>query len=237
MWLTAEYQPVTLFSLKHALATSSGGKSLLVPTPFAIKMALLDAACRTWGLEKAQAAWPGLRDLQVALRPARHAVVTNVFARILKPRRNAPAPGAPDAGPLGKTIAYREYVWASGSWQLALSVADETHAASVGALLEQVNYLGKRGGFVQLLDVPVPECDLPEGYTVLNPPEEPEAFDSRGVLQLLDDCGPKMTFAHANIYDDQRIRLGQERVLHHVVLPYRMVRSSRGYTWYERVED
>ena len=46
MWLIAEYQPVSLFSLKNSLATSSGGKSLLVPTPYAFKMALLDAACR-----------------------------------------------------------------------------------------------------------------------------------------------------------------------------------------------
>jgi hypothetical protein len=49
MWLIADYQPVTLFSLKNSLATSSGGKSLLVPTPCAFKMALLDAACRVWG--------------------------------------------------------------------------------------------------------------------------------------------------------------------------------------------
>ena len=84
--------------------------------------------------------------------------------------------------------------------------------------------------------MPVPERDLPEGFTILNPSEEPTAFDRRGLLQLLDDCSPKMTFAHANIYDDKRIRLGKERVLHHVVLPYQMVRSSRGYTWYERVE-
>jgi hypothetical protein len=80
-------------------------------------------------------------------------------------------------------------------------------------------------------------ADLPDRYTLLNPADETSAFDCRGLLQILDDCGPKMTFEHANIYDSKRIRLGQERVLHHVVLPYRMVRSSRGYTWYERVED
>ena len=67
MWLVAEYQPVGLFSLKHASATSSGGKSLLVPTPFALKMALLDGACRLWGVSEAEAIWPVLRDLPVGL--------------------------------------------------------------------------------------------------------------------------------------------------------------------------
>ena len=41
MWLIAEYEAVTLFSLKLSTATSSGGKTLLVPTPYALKMALL----------------------------------------------------------------------------------------------------------------------------------------------------------------------------------------------------
>lgn len=76
-------------------------------------------------------------------------------------------------------------------------------AAELTPLLLQVNYLGKRGGFVQ----------------------------------MLDDCGPKMTFAHADIYSGKGIKLGQERILHHVILPYRLVRSSKGYSYYERIDN
>jgi hypothetical protein len=36
---------------------------------------------------------------------------------------------------------------------------------------------------------------------------------------MLDDCGPKMTFDHANIYSGKGIKLGKERILHYVVLP------------------
>lgn len=49
MWVSAEYEATALFTLKPALATSSGGKTLLVPTPYSIKMALLDVACRLEG--------------------------------------------------------------------------------------------------------------------------------------------------------------------------------------------
>jgi len=50
MWMIARYLPVAPFSLKPAAATSSGGKTLLVITPYAIKMALLDVAIRIMGI-------------------------------------------------------------------------------------------------------------------------------------------------------------------------------------------
>jgi len=234
MWLIAEYRPVGLFSLKNALATSSGGKSLLVPTPFALKMALLDAACRLWGVEKARAFWPALRDLPVALRLPERAVVTNLFAKILKPRRSQARPGTPDAGPLGKTIAFREYVWAGGDLGVALGLGEDRALLEITDLLVQINYLGKRGGFVQLLCPPKAADELTEAFVHLNPSSVQATFDGQGLIQVLDDCGPRMTFEHADIYSGKNIRVGKERLLHHVVLPYRPVQSSKGYTLYER---
>jgi len=236
MWLVADYQPVGFFSLKNSLATSSGAKSLLLPTPYALKMALLDAACRRWGVTQAEAFWPTLRDLPVAMRPPKRAVVTNLFAKILKPRRSKARPGSSDAGPLGKTIAFREYVWLGGNLGIALQLANN-HWPQVIELLLQINYLGKRGSFVQLLAPPRQLTSMPGGFVHLNPPDTPSTFSSQGLLQMLDDCGPQMTFDHANIYSQARIRLGKERVLHHVVLPYRLIRSSKGYTLYERLDD
>ena len=43
MWLAVSYQPTSLFSLKLSSATNSAGKSLPVPSPYAVKMALLNA--------------------------------------------------------------------------------------------------------------------------------------------------------------------------------------------------
>src|ERR1700722_18200764 len=45
-WLVAAYSPVTMFSLRMTHATSKGGKTLVVPTPYAVKMALLDVCFR-----------------------------------------------------------------------------------------------------------------------------------------------------------------------------------------------
>jgi hypothetical protein len=57
-----------------------------------------------------------------------------------------------------------------------------------------------------------------------------------GILQVMDDFGSSMTFDHANVYSDRGIKLGKERVLHHVIFPYRLASSSRGYTLYEHFE-
>src|SRR4029078_10890855 len=67
MWTIAYYEPTGLFSLRPALSTASGAQRLLVPTPFAIKMALLDVAIHLYGVEQGAARWPDMRDLAVAL--------------------------------------------------------------------------------------------------------------------------------------------------------------------------
>ena len=239
MWLTASYIPTTFFSLKPASSTSTGGKSLVCPTPFAIKMALLDAAIRTGGVSTGEVLFPAIRGLRIALKPPSLAVVNNTFIKILKPPKGKPTVD-PDLNltiPLINTIAFREQVNFQGAMQFAFQGMAEDE---MEPLLLQINYFGKRGGFFQLQSAPEtndwPDEELAQnGYTLLTEPTTEFLVD--GLLQMLDDCGPKMTFAQADIYSDKRITLGKERILHHVVLPYRLVRSSKGYSYYERIED
>lgn len=236
MWVIADYQPVALFSLKSALATSSGGKSLLAPTPFAIKMALLDAGFRTLGVHEIGEHWPIIRDLTVAIDLSPKVVVTNLFTKILKPRRGSPPVGQADAGPLQKSIGFREYVWPVGTWRLGLGTTDETTVPLLEHLLLQINYLGKRGGFIQIVGPPKTVPNLSQSFTLLNPEESQKTFQRDGILQVLDDCGPKMRLEHANIYSGKRISMGKQRVLHHIVLPYKLAQSSRGYSLYTRID-
>lgn len=230
-WLTITYQPTTLFSLKPSWATSSGGKSLLLPTPYALKMALLDAAIRTEGLETGKTAWPWLRDLHIGVRLPEQIVVTNLFARILRKRR-----GKSKAGPFQKTIGYREYVYYSGPLQLAFGVEKGTHKEQLEPWLVNLNYLGKRGGFMQPMQPPTAQPD-DDGFLRLT--AEPETIHIEGIIQQLDDCGHRMTFEHANIYSGKSIRSGSAtgRIVRHIVLPYRLNRSSKSYTLYERLDD
>lgn len=237
MWLIAEYAPAALYSLKLSTATSSGGKTLLVPTPYAVKMALLDAAFRIRGAGIAETLWPLIRDLEVAVQPPASAVVTNLFTKILKPNRNPPAKGSAHAGPLGKSIGYREYVYFHGSLRLAVTAPrDGAGSDSLMQLLAAVNYLGKRGSFLQLVRAPELSEALPSGFVELNPSGGQTAFAARGLIQVMDDCSPDMTLAQASIYSGKTVRQGKDRLSYPVVLPYRLVRASKSYTLYERME-
>src|SRR5215813_12546664 len=77
-WLIADYEPISLFSLKSSQATSSVGVSLVIPTPYVIKMALVDAAFRA-GNSREQCAvlLRSLVPVDVRIAPSRAAVVTN----------------------------------------------------------------------------------------------------------------------------------------------------------------
>lgn len=227
MWIAATYQSTSLFSLKPAMATASGGRTLLVPTPYAVKMALLDVACRLVGQAAAGEAWDAwLGSSRVALRPTNDVVVNNTFIRILRPPKR-PEPGQP----FQRTIAYREYAQLAGDLGIALEIDGDDHAATLTRWLAHVNYLGKRGSFMQLQQIPQVMDDLPDDWLIPAAPLE-DGFPLDALLTQLDDTGDKATFEVVNIYSGKRITMGKQRILHHVALPYERVRSSRGYTHY-----
>jgi hypothetical protein len=237
-WLIASYSATSFFSLKPASSTSSGGKSLLTPTPFSVKMAFLDAALRLYGVEDGARMFLAIRSLRIAVRLPRQAVVNNTFVKIMRPHKGGvkDATGTGLETPMGNTIAFREYISFTGPMLFAFQGAP---VSDLTPLLLNVNYFGKRGGFFQLQDVPVTrewtdETLTANGYTLLT--ESTTEFVIDGLLHQLDDCSPTMTFEQANIYSGKSIRLAKERLLHHVVLPYRLVSSSKGYSYYERIE-
>jgi hypothetical protein len=241
MWTIAEYQSTSLFSLRPHTSTTSGGKSLLVPTPFAVKMALLDAAIRTKGLFQAEALFRTLCHLDIAVRLPRWVVINKHFGRTLRLKETKKKASEKEATiaqaraqqewPFQKTISFREYVHFGGSLRLAfLGMSLEAFSP----LLLHINYLGKRGGFVQLVQPPLARPNLPDDFTLLT--QGTAGAFPLGTLQMVDDFGPELTFERANVYSGQDIRLGHDRVFHHIVLPLRPVRSSRGFTLYERID-
>jgi hypothetical protein len=230
MWVAAEYESTALFTLKPATATASGGRTLPVPTPFAIKMALLDVVCRTEGVIVAEAVWEWLNTCRVALRPAERLVVNNTFIKILRPRRNPAQPGSADEGFFQRTITYREYAYLDGGFGIALEVTTSEQADALSFWLSCINYLGKRGGFVQLQGESQHYETIDDPFVIVG--EALQSFPLEALLIQLDDTSPGLTFEKANIYSAKNIQLGKERVLHHVALPYRLLKSSRGYSYY-----
>jgi len=233
MWLIAEYQPVTLFSFRSGMATSSGAKTLFLPTPFAIRTALLDAAIRTRGIAAGSAVFEWLKKLRIAVRLPERVVVTNLFAKVLKPtRKDKKNKPQKKEEPMERTIAFREYAYLDGTLTLAFETEGD-RADELRLLLTQLNYFGKRGSFFQLLRAPESTDVLPEGFIAMDDIES--TFVLGSIIQPMDDWGESMTFAKVNIYIDEEISLGEDRVRKNMVLPYRLVRSSKSFSYYERM--
>ena len=237
MWLIAEYKPVGLFSFKVGPATATGAKTLFLPTPFAIRTALLDAALRTRGVSVGPEVFEIVKMLTIAALPPERVVITNLFTKVLKPTRSDSQAEAAMQG----TIAFREYAYLTGCLALAFE-GPEAILEQINTLLPQINYFGKRGSFFQLIKYPKCTDELPENFTVLRgiTPETNEANHPiaasfpLGIIQVMDDWGPSLNFDKVDIYSDNKIRLGRDRIRELVMLPYRLVQSSRGFSYYER---
>src|SRR5580704_7554673 len=144
-WLVAAYNPVTMFSLRMTHATSKGGKTLVVPTPYSVKMALLDACFRRYSTADALA-WANrvmgwLIRRAVRVRPPRHCVVNNTFVKVLDWSRE------PVDGLFKNTIVYREFAFFGGDDLLiAIEAAGltEEDQSVLEQLVAHINSLGKR---------------------------------------------------------------------------------------------
>lgn len=223
-WLVATYEPTALFSLKDSQATSAAGKSLLVPSPYAVKTALIDVAVNWQGVAFAQEVFGWLRGLAVRSSPPRWACVTNAFVKVQRPPKNA-EPG----NPFKPTVAFREYIQFRGELRLAFEVSglkvDQRQLLS--ELLMRLNMLGKRGGFIQWLDsVELSELDA----TFVTHTGDPRTTLSGAVMHYLDDYGPKMTWDKLSTFTAEK----PDRMVVSALVPYRLVRSSKRSTLYQR---
>ena len=226
MWLIATFAQTSLFSLKASHATSSGGKSNLVPTMYSFKMALIDAAFRS-GLD-GKKVFNLVKPLKISFRPPEKVVVNNSFVKILREPKT-PIPGQP----YSHSVGYREFVYYGSDLKIALGINEisDEDVEMLKCLLWHVNYLGKRGSFVQLKKV-VREENLSLEFSLV-PGAETLEFSPDGVVQFLDDFGAGTKFDNINSYGTGSVKLGKDRIFSLVMLPLRQKSSSRGYTLFE----
>lgn len=238
-WLIIDYQPTSLFSLRMTHATSKGGKTLLVPTPYCVKLALIDACFRKYGVDEAHSTavnvYETVKDKPVRFHPPSHCVVHNTFIKIKQEERNAPK------GIFAPTIAYREFCYFDGLLKVAIGVADlaDDFVNELAGLFARINYLGKRGSFMQFRGAKVHKGGLPAGYTC--PAAEADIVNGGyRTTHYLDDFGEalirdKHGFDRVNSYGGKPSALGKFRVLVPTMLPYRHESSGKHYTHYRRV--
>jgi len=228
-WLVLDYQPTSLFSLKTSEATSSVGVSLIIPTPYAIKMAFVDAAFRFGNtLDTCAELLRSLVLVGIRIAPSAAAVVTNTFVKI---RQEPKTPSA--ESPYISSIAYRELVYLSGTWAWAFDLAScgEILAGQLVALAPHVNYIGKRGSFVQFLGRPHRRSDLGSGFTQ---PLRGNAFvtPARSHVRPLDDFGPDADLETLSSFTSKPAKRGKHRRFVETIIPMGLTNTGPGFSEY-----
>ena len=222
MWLVVAYEPVAAFGLRPSNTTSSGGKSLLVPTPYAVKMALLDRLIRYGGLAYGIDRFALVRDLTIWLRVPHAASVNRTFQKVLRPGGN----------PWNETIAQREYVFHAGPMMLAFGDLDTEMAGELALILPSINYFGRKGGFMQYAghtEQPTAPTRS-DGFVNLCAASDPDDVGF-GFLQRMDDMHAGATFEDVSVFDKPRSDGG--RITYNVVLPYQLAYHGFNHTVYE----
>lgn len=237
-WLIATFEPVSLFSLRTTFGTSKGGKTLLLPTPYAIKMALLDACFRCFPSEQAayqaERVYQTIKAVEIRILPPDHCVVNNTFLKILDRDRDSDSP-------FKQTIAYREFVAYTGTLSIALNCEFWLPAQleQISQLMPHLNTFGKRGSFWQFTGLEIAADPLPESFAIPRKEASPQQILSHVTTQPLDEFGPDLIkakdgFNRVSTYGDGKIELNKHRILTLTAVPYRRRAAGQSFTWYER---
>ncbi len=223
MWITADYEPVAAFGLRPSNTTSSGGKSLLIPTPYAIKMALLDRMIRHGGIDYGVERFPLVRDLLIHARVPIAVAVNRTFQKILRPGGN----------PWKETIAQREYCFHAGVMKLAFHTDDGStdFISELSLILSSINYFGRKGGFIQYIEHRVAPS-LEEGFVDLCTPADANQLGF-GFLQRMDNMRPDATFDEVSTFSRKKSRDDGGRISYNIILPYRLKHHGFNHTVYE----
>ncbi len=229
-WLTIAYAPVSLFSLKRSDATSMAARTNLVPTPYAIKMALLKVMLENQGAAnmtnfdawiKQEFAW--IRDLEIRVKPPERLVVNRNGYKLRYYDQTADkADKSRPTMPLQDGFVFREWVHLAGELTLCCGATDRI--SELKALFAQINYFGKRGCFFQY---------LPDAETVTDDPTFTLDPLNGFTFQPMDDLGEKATFSRINPYSEEKMGKS-DRVIKPGLLPLQLTATSARYDLYER---
>jgi hypothetical protein len=231
-WLVFRYRPVSLFSLKSSRATSTAGKTLLTPTPYAVKMAFLDAALRQGLTEDPDSLVRWLAGASVRIGVPEHACVTGTIQSIRQETRDVERKRKPSLSPYRASIGMREFVHYLGVISLGFDL-DTCPPDLIGLLLfvaPAINYLGKRGSFLQYLGG-TRQTELNATFTQ---PVEGNGGTIRtpGHRAVLDDFGNGASFDALNSFSPTGVQRGVHRRFVETIVPLEVHNTGPGFVHY-----
>ncbi len=257
MFLEVVYKPTTLFSLKRSEATNSAGKSLISPSPYSIKMALLNAIITYDSLAVGKKYFPLIRDLSISFSLPSEIVVNNCMIKIQKVKRNEFSSKEKKelsnkglskndikemedfkkiSDPFQPVVAFREYVYLNEKIKLYIEIDDNIYEQGklrnnyefLKKWFMHINYFGKKGCFFQFISAKlILENQIHENYSSILTENL-----QQGIIYQMDDMNNKMEFKNVNTYDSKNVK----RTKKIYIFPYQQVSSNKNYTFLKQIE-
>lgn len=226
------FQSTSLFSLKDSNSTNSGAKSLFLPSPYAIKMAILNQAITLDGIDfetgkEKNEYFKMVRDANIDFCIQGSFCMNNCFVKILRVKEDKRGKKQKEAGikftsGVQNTISFREYLHINEPIEIIFTVKTKDQKEFLKTYLHKINYFGKRGCFFQFIEY--------KKHT-----KEPNVKHlnhdllSSGLIQEYDDFNENFTFEHVNNYGGKTSIKREKKIL---VLPMSREHSSKSFTKY-----
>ena len=229
MWLEVIYRPTTLFSLKQSNATSSGAKTLLTPSPYAVKMALLNAIITYDSLDLAIENFDLIRGLEIRFALPEKVIVNNCFLKIQKEPHSETKKKHPEIN-FQSTVGFREYVYLAGDIKIAVMVKDNKDKNFLKQWFPLINYFGKKGCFFQFVKF-IETNRLRDEYSLLLDKEFTNL--APGLIVEMDDFDEGVTFDNVNTFSPVKTK----RKKRFYTLPVRMEKANKNFTLYSKISS
>jgi hypothetical protein len=227
MWLEIIYKPTSLFSLKLSDSTNSAGKSLPCPSPYSVKMALLNSIITYDSLETAKTNFNLIRDLNLLFSLPESFVINSCMIRILKDNDKV-SKNLKTIEPFKSTVAFREYVYLTDKISIALDKSNLTDEESqfLQKWFVHINYFGKRGCFFQFSGFSTKETLSNHYIKILDQSYMP------GIMFPMDDVDKRAEFKNMDNYNSQIKEAKRTKRIY--IFPYRQAEASKNYRFFKR---
>jgi len=232
MWLEIIYKPTSLFTLKMSGATNSAGKSLICPSPYSIKMALLNAIITYDSLKTAKENFAFIRDLEMKFCLPDNIVVNNCLIKIAKDNDKV-SPAIKEMKPFKSTIAFREYVHLGDEIKIAVQVNfnDDLFIQDKIDFLQKwfmhINYFGKKGCFFQFISAKTID-ELSDDYSKILDNSFPA-----GIMFSMDDVNETAQFKNLDNFDSSTKDAKRDKQI--FIFGFQQISSNKNYTFYRRI--
>ncbi len=225
MWLEVVYRPTSLFSLRRSDATNPAAKTLFSPSPYAVKMALLNVAITFFSIETALKNFEFIKNLEIHFNLPKYLCANNCFIKIQKEPKKA-KPGIV----FESTVAFREYVYFGNDIKIIFKLDNISNVDFLKSLLIRINCFGKRGCFFQFIKFNLYDV-IPDGYSYLLTKDSIEDGKEK-ILIKMDDFSKESTFLKVSTYSPESNNCRNSKIY---CFNIKQLRANKNFTLYRKV--